>query len=131
MVRFETDHDCAEDPVSELRLVANRVGYLRLGVACLQAAFAPYAANDRMLSNAIKTNARDLFGDNSEDPTVKFERTEDMQSHGAPPPVVSPDWKTGVVLVVAWFFLAFLLCALVVGALSIIGWAIIGLAKLG
>src|SRR5436190_24380115 len=134
MVRVETDYcadEGADDPVKEVRLVANRAGYLRLGVACLQAAFAPYAANDRLLSNAIKTNTGGLFGDNPDDRTVRFERTEDMQSHCATPPVGSPDWKSGVGQIVGLFLLAFVACALVVGALSIIGWAITALVKLG
>ena len=54
-----------------------------------------------------------------------------MQSRGADPEVVPPDWKIGVIQIVALLFFAFLLCALAVGSFSLIGSAITALSKAG
>jgi hypothetical protein len=63
------------EDASQFTVVANRAGYLRLGVASLQTAFAPYATDDRALSDAIQVTADDLFGGLT---TVRFERTEHL-----------------------------------------------------
>ena len=79
-VRLSAVIEHPDEEASQFTVVANRAGYLRLGIASLQAAFAPYAANDRELSDAILTDAGDLFLDAA---TVRFERTEHLSPYRA------------------------------------------------
>jgi len=64
-------------------IAANRAGFLRLGLLCLQAAYAPYAANSRDVSDAIVVDSAELFGEHH--PVVRFERSEDLKRLGPEP----------------------------------------------
>jgi hypothetical protein len=79
MVRLKAYACEPYDEPTQFRIIANSAGYLRLGVACLQAASAPYLSNDRAVSDAIQSATGDLFVVNENGAEVTFERTEDLQ----------------------------------------------------
>ena len=134
IVRVNCEGGLPEEMECNVRLIANRAGYLRLGVACLQAAFAPHLTKDRGVSDAIQIDARDLFGENSDDPSVKFERTEDVrtirdEAETVAETVPSP-WSAGLGQLFGMLIAGFIILSLVLGAMDLIGWAISALASL-
>lgn len=130
IVQIKGDGGLPEDIACNFRIVANRVGYLRLGVACLQAAFAPHSAEDRSVSDAIQIDARDLFGEEPEDPTVKFERTEDVRTIRNEAETVPSPWSSGLLQLFGMLVAGFILSSLVLGAMDLIGRAMSALAVL-
>jgi hypothetical protein len=119
MVRIETDAGLDPDQEARhFRIIANRAGYLRLGVACLQAASAPYLSNDRAVSDAIESATGDLFGGNDDDVTVGFERNEDLQWQRQNEEAHVPsDWRLGLISAGALVAFGMILLSLVVGAI--------------
>jgi hypothetical protein len=129
IVRLEADIEPPYEAASQFRIIANRAGYLRLGVACLQAASAPYSANDRAMSDAIQSAAGDLFGENADDPSVRFERTEHLQPQREE--YVPPDWRLQMIEVAGLVGVALALYCFLAGAMALGGSAMAALAALG
>ena len=75
VVRLRAVIDMPDEDPTQIHIVANRAGFLRLGIACLQAAYAPYAAKDRAVSDSITIECDDLVY-----PPVRFERSENVSS---------------------------------------------------
>jgi len=96
----------------ESRVTANRLGYLRLGIEFLKAAFKQPSEKN---PNVIEVDLRYLLSDDSDVGFDWFERREDMKIRQ----VEKSSWVPGFVGVV----LALVLLALiVVGAFSVIKW---------
>lgn len=131
IVRLEADIEPPYEAASKFRIIANRAGYLRLGVACLQAASAPYSASDRAMSDAIQSAAGDLFGENADDPSVRFERTEHLQPQREEEEYVPPDWRLRMIEVAGLVGVALALYCFLAGAMALAGSAMTALAALG
>lgn len=121
IVRVEPGTWTPDDAPGEFRIVANRAGYLRLGVACLQAAFAPYSAKDRSVSDAIQIDTRTLFGETPDDPTVRLERTEDVRTQRDDQESVPSDWRAELFQLVGLLVVGLIIYSFVVGAMTVIG----------
>ena len=119
-VGAERDHgDPDHDPTS-FRIVATRPGFLRLGILCLRAGYAPYAAEDRAVSDAVQIETRDLFGDSV---WVRFERSDNphVPSEAWVPPtwggqVIQAGVGVGCVLIAMLWFVA--------GGVALINWVV-------
>ena len=117
MVRLGAAHSDPDHEPLGFSIVANRLGFLRLGILCLQASYASYAAEDRAVSDAVQIETRNLFGDSV---SVRFERTDNPHvTHGASEP---PTWGrraieagVGIGCVIA------MLCSLA-GVVALIDW---------
>ena len=123
IVQIKGDGEMPEDMTCDFRdfrIVANRVGYLRLGVACLQAAFAPHLTQDRGVSDAIKIDTGVLFGENADDPSVKFERTEDLRLQREEAESAPAEWNPWIGQLIGLGAVALIIICFMLGAAALV-----------
>ena len=98
-------------------IVANRPGFLRLGILCLQASYASYAAEDRAVSDAVQIETRNLFGDSV---SVRFERTDNPHvTHEASEP---PTWGRRVIQAGVGVGCVLAMLCFLAGVVALIDW---------
>jgi len=96
----------------ESRVIANRRGYLRLGIEFLKASFAPYEKQ-----HLIKTDIRYLLTDDSDVAFDWFERREDL-------PQTTPQSRRAHIIpsIIGFGFLGLVILCAIIGLVTIIRW---------
>jgi len=96
----------------ECRVVANRRGYLRLGIEFLRAAFAPHEKQ-----HVIKADIHYLLTEDSDIGFDWFERREDL-------PPAAPESRPGRIVgpIIGFGFLGLIILCALVGLVTIIRW---------
>jgi hypothetical protein len=96
----------------ESRVVANRRGYLRLGIEFLRAAFAPHEKQ-----HLVKADIRYLLTDDSDVGFNWFERREDL-------PQATPESRRARIIgpIIGFGFLGLVVLCALVGLVTIVRW---------
>ncbi len=100
----------------ESQIIANKAGYLRLGVELLKAAFAKQS-DDSKDPNDIETSIDYLITDDSDISFDWFKRTEKIDEEIYKPSIADKIIPTGIILLIVLG----IVCA-IIGVVTVVGW---------